>query len=171
MTTNVSYSNATNGTVNLLNSNNLNANKQTTNLMDDFSNIFGNPSAGQSVTPPVQNNFANLFSLDSNPVMPNISEPVKAVNANNNSNQFDLLSGFLNMDANSNQIANNNINSANNANTGFNLLGVNSASSSAPAGNTNDLLSSLGLVRDLLLKFLLIKVKKLSKPSFNVLTS
>lgn len=145
MNTNISYSNATNGTVNLLSSSNAST-KQTNNLIDDFSNIFGNPTAGQNAAP-AQNNFANLFSIDSNPVMPNINEPVKGVKTQGN--QFDLLSGFLNLDANTNQAASGNnmgLNMGNNANAGFNLLGVNTASSSAPAANTNDLLSSLGLV-------------------------
>lgn len=131
----------------MLNSN-PNASAKQTNLIDDFSNIFGNPSTNQNATPIAQNNFANLFSIDSNPVMPNANSNVNNVggNNNNNNNQFDLLSGFLNMNnVNSNQGVNNaNVNSSNNA--GFNLLGANTAANSAPAVNTNDLLSSLGLV-------------------------
>lgn len=140
MNTNVSYTKASNGTVNLLSATSNTTNKQANNnLMDDFSNIFGNPTAGQNANP-VQNNFANLFSIDANSGMNNINT---ANNANAN-NQFDLLSGFLNMDAGNKQAANaNNIN----ANAGFDLISNNGGVNSAPGSNTNDLLNSLGLVR------------------------
>lgn len=132
--TNVSYSSPSNGTVNLLSANSASSAKQANNnLIDDFSNIFGNPTAGQNANP-LQNSFANLFSIDSNPVMPNINDASKG----NTNNQFDLISGFLNMEANNNQAANND---------GFNLMGNNTAANSAPASNSNDLLNSLGLVR------------------------
>lgn len=132
--TNVSYSSPSNGTVKLLSANSASSAKQTNNnLIDDFSNIFGNPTAGQNANP-VQNSFANLFSIDSNPVVLNNNNAPKG----NTNNQFDLLSGFLNMEANNNQAANN---------AGFNLMGNNTAAAnSAPASNTNDLLNSLGLV-------------------------
>jgi len=119
--------------VNIL-SNNSSANKQSTNLIDDFSNIFGNPTTNQNLNN--QNNFTNIFSMDSNPVISNINEPIK-------NNNFDLLSGFLNMESNK---------TANNQNQiGLNLLGNTNTGTAAPSSNSNDLLNNLGLVIYLLI--------------------
>jgi hypothetical protein len=79
-----------------------------------------------------QNNFSNIFSIESNSAIPNINEP-------KNNNNFDLLSGFINMDSNNKPSINQN-------NLGYNILG-NPQTTVAPSTNSKDLLSSLGLVR------------------------
>ncbi len=127
---NTSKKNDNNGLItnNINNPSSINKN-DSGNLIEDFSNIFGAPTTNMNV---INNNnfsdFSNIFGMDSN--NNNNIEPSKP-----QSNNFDLLSGFLNN-------TNNNNNNNQNTDSNNNFMNNNFAQN-----NNNDLFSNLGLVR------------------------